>query len=453
MYPVSLTNLSCLAVLLIGYWLISARLRPLLLVLGGYILIEAYSPLLAAIFIGVTGCSWLGATVLGRACTGRGLIAAGFVTAIAAGMIAARWYFAAVAQATQVRPPSWVAGPVMQVCAAMGVTIVCFHAIGYLLAVYRGRVRRSGWWSLALYHGFFPLLSAGPMAEQADFQRRFDHVQPPAPDEIGGALLRIARGLIKKLVLADTLGVFVGAVIASPGDFSGISCWCAAYVFAIQFYLGFSGLVDMAIGVAQLLGIRLPENFDAPLLASNPSAFLQRWNITLTEWLRTHVGVSTLSGGIVAFAIGAAWYGQSLGVFLGGALFAVAWWVWRKAQPTTAAILPNATARAIVGWGITFNVTALALLLFRCGDWPTIASVLTRMFTLADGPIGGKRYVLIALLCLAMQAATRIPAFRPRWHRLHPAAVGSLLAVAVWVCILLSPDVHVGWISLALTGS
>ena len=100
--------------------------------------------------------------------------------------------------------------------------------------------------------------------------------QKLADADFSTGMFRIFRGLFKKIVIADSLSIFVDMVFADPGSFSGVSCWIALYAYAFQIYMDFSGYTDVAIGAGWMLGLRMTENFNLPYLRQLSQFRLQR---------------------------------------------------------------------------------------------------------------------------------------------------------------------------------
>ncbi len=419
--------------LLAGYWSVSGRARVWLLVLGGWLLLAAYSPIVAIVVLGLTatvhaGVGWM----RGDGTRGR-LVAALLLVVIGATLLVARGVLLAVAAEGWRVPPVWSAGPLMPRLAAIGIAMVCFQAAAYVIEVYRGGHGERSIADVALRTSFFPILPAGPLVGGRKLDAESIGRATLTGEDVLAGLLRVARGLLKKMVLADTLAVFVDSVMASPGDFSGLTCWFAAYAFLLQFYFDFSGCVDIATGLARLFGVELPANFDVPLLSKSPREFFERWNVSLTGWLRENVGVARWSGA-AAILIGALWYGQSANVLLCGAYIGVLLWIWPKcrlAERTTG-----------ISWLVTFNLIALGGVILRCPSLSSLVEFAGSMFTLADGPVAGKRYFALCAVCLAfLAAARRLPSGRIAFLR-RPVATGVLIGLAVWALILLSPGVR-----------
>ncbi|MGB1700466.1 MAG: MBOAT family O-acyltransferase, partial [Nannocystaceae bacterium] len=109
-------------------------------------------------------------------------------------------------------------------------------------------------------------------------------------EDVDEALFRIFKGLFKKVVLGDWLAVaFTDVVFDTPGAYTSWENMLALYGFTLQIYADFSGYSDIAIGVARLLGFKIPENFDRPYQAKNLGEFWRRWHMTLSTWLRDYL--------------------------------------------------------------------------------------------------------------------------------------------------------------------
>jgi alginate O-acetyltransferase complex protein AlgI len=137
---------------------------------------------------------------------------------------------------------------------------------------------------------FFPQLVAGPIVRPSEFLPQLRAAARVDMEDVNFAIFRISKGLIKKVVLGDLIAAnFTDLVFASPTRYSSLENLLALYAFTLQIYADFSGYSDMAIGVARLLGIRLPENFDRPYQSHDVGEFWRRWHMTLSSWLRDYV--------------------------------------------------------------------------------------------------------------------------------------------------------------------
>jgi len=172
----------------------------------------------------------------------------------------------------------------------VGISFYIFQVISYLLDVYSGKVEAEKNFShFALYVSFFPQLLIGPI-------ERYNHLEPqllnPRPfeyQEFVDSLVRVGWGLFKKIVIADRLAVVVNTVFTAPQDFNSPKLVVAIFAFSFQIYIDFSAYSDIAIGTANILGIKLVENFKRPYLAKSVIDFWRRWHISLSNWLRDYI--------------------------------------------------------------------------------------------------------------------------------------------------------------------
>jgi len=255
-----------------------------------------------------------------------------------------------------------------------GLSFYTFQSIGYVVDVYKGRVRAErNLLDYALYVSFFPQLVAGPieraghMLPQYHSDRRFD----PASWRAG--IILLLWGFFKKVVIADNAAVMANKVFAL-GSPSFPVLWAGVFAFAIQIYADFSGYTDIARGCARLLGFELMENFRHPYLATSPADFWRRWHISFSSWLRDFVyiplggnrgGVMRASFNLIAtFALSGLWHGASWNFVL--------WGLYWGSLILLQRFLRAVGATPWIPWfgkvSLTFLATCLGWLLFRERD-------------------------------------------------------------------------------------
>ncbi len=139
-----------------------------------------------------------------------------------------------------------------------------------------------------VYVIFFPAFMAGPIDRLPRFLKDLRESETNADADWLAALLRLAVGLFKKFVLADSLARFALSVDIFPNIENTGYFWLALYAYAFQIYFDFSGYTDIAIGIGRLIGVRLPENFSLPYRKPNLTQFWNAWHITLTQWFRAY---------------------------------------------------------------------------------------------------------------------------------------------------------------------
>lgn len=176
--------------------------------------------------------------------------------------------------------------------APVGVSYFMLMLMGYILDVYWGKYpAENNPAKLALFAGFFPALTSGPFMRYDTMNGQWfgDQKHKLSYQNLTLGLQRILWGLFKKLVIASRAQIIVDTIYGDFDTYQGFYIWVAVFVFVIQLYTDFSGLMDIVLGVAEIMGIYLPENFKAPFFSISVSEFWRRWHITLNEWLRDYL--------------------------------------------------------------------------------------------------------------------------------------------------------------------
>ncbi len=204
----------------------------------------------------------------------------------------------------------------------VGISFFTFQSISYIIEIYRKEIEPArNYLDYVFYISFFPQLVAGPIVRAKDFIPQIYSKLCLTEAQVNEGLLLIVGGLIKKAVISDYISVsFVDRVFATPDLYSPLENLLATYGYAIQIYCDFSGYSDMAIGLALLLGFRLPMNFNVPYQSASITEFWRRWHISLSTWLKDFLYISTggnRNGSIAGylfpsiFFIGILWWGIS----------------------------------------------------------------------------------------------------------------------------------------------
>ena len=193
-------------------------------------------------------------------------------------------------QAAQGLGLQWTA-PVWDIVLPVGISFYTFQTMSYNIDVYRREVpAEKSLLRFALFSTFFPQLVAGPIVRPHTFLPQLHRKPTLTEADVSFALFRIAKGLFKKVVVADYLAVnLVDRVFSQPSLYSGPEVYVGLCAYTMQIYCDFSGYTDVAIGSARLLGYELPENFLRPYRARTVAEFWRKWHITLSTWLRHYV--------------------------------------------------------------------------------------------------------------------------------------------------------------------
>lgn len=172
----------------------------------------------------------------------------------------------------------------------LGISFYTFQSMGYLIDVYRAKAKaEQNPFKLALFISFFPQLVQGPISrfsslgEQLTAERSFER------KTFTYGIQRILWGYFKKLVIADRVLIAVNAVVESPENFKGFYVFALIILYSIQIYADFTGGIDITIGIAEALGIKLAENFNRPFSSRSTDEYWNRWHITMGTWFTDYV--------------------------------------------------------------------------------------------------------------------------------------------------------------------
>ena len=325
----------------------------------------------------------------------------------------------------------------IEVALPIAISFLTFHALSYIIDVYHRRLKATrSLVDILLYISFFPHLIAGPIVRAKAFLEQTVRASSPYDMRLGLAVFLITGGLFKKVIVANYLSTdFVDGVFRSPGDFSRLDLLFGMYAYAIQIYCDFSAYTDIAIGVANLLGYRFPENFNQPYRALSVQDFWRRWHITLSSWLRDYLYIplggsrggrlATWRNILITMGLGGLWHGASLNFVFWGLLHGIALVVERMfglhvpAEGTTkpqaaADSLPRLRGRAGEGargalaWFVTFHFVCLTWIFFRS---PSLEATQTYFSTLAWGDTGWSTTMtpLVAAMLVIGAATQMVP--------------------------------------------
>jgi alginate O-acetyltransferase complex protein AlgI len=206
----------------------------------------------------------------------------------------------------------------------LAISFFAFEFIHYLVDVRQGKAPIRHPLQFVLFSIFFPSLVAGPIKRYEQFLPSLAQgARAVNGDDVSAGLRRLAMGLLKKVVVADNLILAIDFYTPLP-RFAALSLaarWLVFALIALRILFDFSGYSDIAIGLARMLGVTLPENFNWPYAATNLQEFWQRWHISLSSWIRDYVyiplggnrhGIPRRSlNGLIAFALIGLWHGPA----------------------------------------------------------------------------------------------------------------------------------------------
>lgn len=212
--------------------------------------------------------------------------------------------------------------PTLQLILPVGISFYTFQSLSYTIDVYRGRLGATrDITAFFAYISFFPQLVAGPIERATHLLPQM--LQPRLFDRTASVdgLRRILWGFFKKMVIADNCAIAVNTIWANWQDYDGMTLIVGMLLFTFQIYGDFSGYSDIAIGTAQLFGIRLCDNFRLPYFSRSVGEFWRRWHISLMTWFRDYVYIplggsrgskgKTICNTMVVFLLSGLWHGAN----------------------------------------------------------------------------------------------------------------------------------------------
>lgn len=277
----------------------------------------------------------------------------------------------------------------------VGISFFTFQALGYLIDVYRGDIcAEKNFLRYALFVSFFPQLVAGPIERSGNLLVQLRTSHSFQYENLRRGLLLILYGLFLKMVIADRAAVIVDTVYGNTTAYQGYYVVVATLLFAIQIYCDFYGYSVIARGSAQLLGIQLTNNFDAPYYAKSVTEFWRRWHISLSGWFRDYLYIP-LGGSrkgkwrkrcniLIVFAVSGLWHGASLRF--------IVWGLLNGAYQ----VLEDTAGKFRMRMAVTFPLVTFSWIFFRAGGIKNAFEIIKSMISVNNWRIffNGELYLM-----------------------------------------------------------
>jgi D-alanyl-lipoteichoic acid acyltransferase DltB (MBOAT superfamily) len=255
------------------------------------------------------------------------------------------------------------------------------------------------------YALFFPALTAGPIDRSQRFISDLRDGTRISPEILMEGGQRILLGLFKKFVLADSLAIIALNPQNAIQTASGVWAWVLLYAYALRIYFDFAGYTDIALGMGRWLGIKLPENFIAPYLKTNLTAFWNSWHITLAQWFRSYffnpltralrsnskqlpVWLVILAGQAGTMLLIGLWHGVTWNFAAWGLWHAIGLFVHNRwsdwARPGMDNLEQRPAMRRLVtlgGWFLTFHYVTLGWVWFSLPDISLSLTMFQKLFS------------------------------------------------------------------------
>ena len=306
----------------------------------------------------------------------------------------------------------------------IGISFYTFQALSYVIDVYRGDVpAQKSFLRFAVYITMFPQLVAGPIVKYSDIERQLAK-RRMTPVLCGLGAERLVRGLAKKVLLANNLGLLYTTIQADP-ERSVLTAWLGMAAYTMQIYFDFSGYSDMAIGMGQMLGFRFLENFNFPYVARSVTDFWRRWHMSLSGWFRDYVYIP-LGGNrvsvpkhirnlLIVWMLTGLWHGASWNFVLWGLYYGVLLILEKYLFGPVLEKLPGVICHVL-----TMVLVGIGWVIFSNTSFPEMSAYLGNLFGagaagLADGMF--LYYLRNHLILLLISGVCCVPAVRDLLHR------------------------------------
>lgn len=291
--------------------------------------------------------------------------------------------------------------PTLDIILPVGISFYTFQALSYTVDVYRDDIyAEKNFFRYALFVSFFPQLVAGPIERSKNLLTQLAEPKKFNFEAARDGLLLMLWGFFLKIVLADRIAIFVDNVYGDYNTYSGYYLIVATILFAIQIYCDFAGYSTIAMGAAQILGIKLSENFDAPYLSTSVSEFWRRWHISLTSWFKDYLYIP-LGGSrkgkfrkhlnkMIVFLTSGLWHGASFSFVVWGGLNGLYQVIGELLQPCrdflvkTLKLNRNSIGHKAIHCLGTFILVDFSWIFFRANSIQDALQIIKLMFTVRN---------------------------------------------------------------------
>ncbi len=342
----------------------------------------------------------------------------------------------------------------------LGISFFTFQQLSYVIDSYRHAVPRYDISDYALFVTFFPQLIAGPIVLHSEIVPQFADPanRRPNSENIAPGLFAFARGLAKKVLVADTFAAAVNAGFGNAAGLGTAEAWFVAVGYTLQLYFDFSGYCDMATGIGLLFNIRIPMNFNSPYKSLNIREFWQRWHMTLSRFLTNYIyfplggsrrgTVRTCVNLMIVFLASGLWHGAGWLFLLWGLMHGAASVLYRLFRRQWDGLHPA------LQWICTFVFVTVCWVFFRAASLADAVAIVRSMFMMDFRPLsssvtsafalpGGFHPGYNALYMMVWYAAALgcclgMPNVYERAGRFRPTLANALTTVALIVLCTLS---------------
>ena len=293
------------------------------------------------------------------------------------------WVLTTSSRALNLFGIDWTA-PTLSFIVPIGISYFTLQAIAYLVDVLKQKYPcERNFFKYLLFLSWFPAIVQGPISRYNELMPQLLNTNKFSYENMRRSLVLLLFGLIKKMVIADRLGILVNYCFGNFKDLIGIVLYVGAIAYSIQLYTDFSGCVDFCRGISGLFGVNLVHNFNRPYLSLSIKEFWSRWHISLSSWLKDYIYIP-LGGNrkgkfrkyiniIITFFVSGMWHGAGLNFLVWGLMHAIYQIIgdmtasFRGKFKRFIGVNKGSTSEKIYQMFITFHLVLFAWIFFRSG--------------------------------------------------------------------------------------
>ncbi len=326
--------------------------------------------------------------------------------------------------------------PHLDIILPVGISFYTFHTITYVVDAYRRKiVPTKSVFEFSCYVSLFSQLVAGPIVRFGQIEGDLAELERADRTKwLDRGWSYFCIGLAKKVLIADTLASLITPGLATHQPMNTVAAWCTMLGYTYQLYFDFSGYSDMAVGLGLLFGLRLPQNFDSPYKATDPSDFWRRWHISLSSVLRDYLyiplggnrgtAVHTLRNLFLTMLLGGLWHGANWTFVAWGAYHGVVLALYQLGRFSFDR-LPR-----LLRQSFTFLIVVVGWTFFRADDINHARILLTSMFSISPGGWSEGWFGVTAVVGAA--ALAHLPSNTSQYsHEWKPVQTAGLTAALV----------------------
>ena len=306
----------------------------------------------------------------------------------------------------------------------IGISFYTFQALSYVIDVYRRNVpAQKSFLRFAVYITMFPQLVAGPIVKYSDIKQQLEKRRMTL-SSFGQGAERLVRGLAKKVLLANNLGLLYTTIQAAP-ERSVLTAWLGMAAYTMQIYFDFSGYSDMAIGMGRMLGFSFLENFNFPYVADSVTDFWRRWHMSLSGWFRDYVYIP-LGGNrvsvakhirnlLVVWMLTGLWHGASWNFVIWGLYYGVLLILEKYVFGSILERLPRVLSHLI-----TLLLVGIGWVIFSNTEFPAMLAYLQNLFGVGTNGLADTAFLFYLrnnLVLLPVSLFCCLPLLRDLLHR------------------------------------